>query len=254
MDKNSLMIVNDVIYTLHACTSLAEIKSGFLPRLKMTVPYSYASLLLRDADENADTVRLSSPICVPDSFAEAEDEYIKVADQDHLLWLLHARQPQIIRESELLNEQQRLSSPLYVHCYRQFDVYDSLQYASVYQERLLGILTLFRTREMGTFSADEAFLMNAIGMHLNLVLFRLSQSRQEHGDLKQTMEALQTQYHLTPRELEIAQQVFLFRDNDEIAAALGIRSNTLQKHLQNIFRKTNVASRWELLRLGYGVQ
>ena len=29
----------------------------------------------------------------------------------------------------------------------------------------------------------------------------------------------------------------------------GIRENTLQKHLQNIFLKTNVTSRWELLRL-----
>ena len=35
----------------------------------------------------------------------------------------------------------------------------------------------------------------------------------------------------------------------EIAQSLGIRENTLQKHLQNIFRKTNVTSRWELLRL-----
>ncbi|MCB5475987.1 MULTISPECIES: LuxR C-terminal-related transcriptional regulator [Blautia] len=43
--------------------------------------------------------------------------------------------------------------------------------------------------------------------------------------------------------------MFQYRNNDEIAQSLGIRENTLQKHLQNIFRKTNVTSRWELLRL-----
>ena len=54
--------------------------------------------------------------------------------------------------------------------------------------------------------------------------------------------------HLTNRELQIAEQIYQYRNNDEIAGSLGIRENTLQKHLQNIFRKTNVTSRWELLR------
>lgn len=255
MDKNSFLIINDLVYTLYACTSLAEVKSSFLPRLKMAVPYSYASLLMRDTD-NAESgaVRLTAPICVPDEFAEAENEYIKVEDEDHLLWLLHARSPQLIRESELLDERQRLSSPLYTHCYKRFGVYDSLQYASVYRERLLGILTLFRTKEAGAFTADDAFYMNAIGMHLNAVLYRLTHTGPEAAGTAKIIETLKTQYGLTSRELEIAQQVFMYRDNDEIAAALNIRSNTLQKHLQNIFRKTNVASRWELLRLGFNRQ
>ncbi|NSK76881.1 helix-turn-helix transcriptional regulator [Blautia massiliensis] len=60
---------------------------------------------------------------------------------------------------------------------------------------------------------------------------------------------MKTTNHLTARELQIAEQIFQYRNNDEIAQSLGIRENTLQKHLQNIFRKTNVTSRWELLRL-----
>ena len=41
----------------------------------------------------------------------------------------------------------------------------------------------------------------------------------------------------------------VFESNAEIADALGIRENTLQKHLQNLFRKLNVTSKWEILRL-----
>ena len=41
----------------------------------------------------------------------------------------------------------------------------------------------------------------------------------------------------------------LDKNNDEIARSLTIKETTLQKHIQNIFRKCQVSSKWELLRL-----
>ena len=38
------------------------------------------------------------------------------------------------------------------------------------------------------------------------------------------------------------------QDNEEIAETLHIKETTLNKHLQNLFRKLEVRSRWELLR------
>ena len=147
MEKNTFLMINDMIYDLYSCTSLNEIKAKFLLRLKMVIPYSYASILLHETTEDPDTIRLTTPICIPEAFTEAENEYMKVADEDHLLWLLHSREPRLVRESDLLEDQQRLNSPLYVHCYRKYNIFDSMQYASVYQQELLGILTLFRTEK-----------------------------------------------------------------------------------------------------------
>ena len=225
-----------------------EIKAKFLLRLKMVIPYSYASILLHETTEDPDTIRLTTPICIPEAFTEAENEYMKVADEDHLLWLLHSREPRLVRESDLLEDQQRLNSPLYVHCYRKYNIFDSMQYASVYQQELLGILTLFRTEKDGPFTNEDMFYLQAIGMHLNAVLYQITHSLPQTNDLKQTLARLKNTCHLTNRELQIAEQIYQYRNNDEIAGSLGIRENTLQKHLQNIFRKTNVTSRWELLR------
>lgn len=249
MEKNSFLMINDMIYDLYSCTSLNEIKAKFLLRLKMVIPYSYASILLRDTTAEPDTIRLTSPICIPEAFCEAENEYMKVADEDHLLWLLHSREPRLVRESDLLEDQQRLNSPLYVHCYRKFRIFDSMQYASVYQQELLGILTLFRTEKDGSFTSEDQFFLQAIGMHLNAVLYQITHARPESTDLSDILPLLKNEFHLTARELQIAGQIYQYRNNDEIAQSLGIRENTLQKHLQNIFRKTNVTSRWELLRL-----
>ncbi len=60
---------------------------------------------------------------------------------------------------------------------------------------------------------------------------------------------LQKTCSLTPREYEILCMIYAYRDNTEISQSLGITDSTLQKHLQNIFRKTKTSSRWELLRL-----
>ena len=95
---------------------------------------------------------------------------------------------------------------------------------------------------------ETAPLFQAIGMHLNAVLYQITHSLPQTNDLKQTLARLKNTCHLTNRELQIAEQIYQYRNNDEIAGSLGIRENTLQKHLQNIFRKTNVTSRWELMR------
>ena len=57
------------------------------------------------------------------------------------------------------------------------------------------------------------------------------------------------QYHLTKKEGAIFAMLLQYKTNEEISDALDITVNTLQKHIQNIFRKTNTTSKWELLRL-----
>ena len=44
--------------------------------------------------------------------------------------------------------------------------------------------------------------------------------------------------------------MFQDQSNEDIAAQLVISRHTLLKHLQNIYRKCGVSSRWDLRRLG----
>jgi DNA-binding CsgD family transcriptional regulator len=150
----------------------------------------------------------------------------------------------------MLNDEKRLNSPLYVNCYQKFDVYDDMQFTIVCGGKLLGLLTLYRTRIDGTFTTDDMFFMRALGMHLNAVMYRML--AEESGGLrpnKTHLDDLRQKYHLTEREAEILHHLSKFETNAEIADALGIRENTLQKHLQNLFRKLEVSSKWELLKL-----
>ncbi|MCI6043639.1 helix-turn-helix transcriptional regulator [bacterium] len=247
MDKNRFLIINDIIYELYNCKTMEELQKNFLRRLKLLIPYSYASILLTDK-KDTEKIRLTSPICYPESFVEAENEYLKQADEDHLLWILHSRESTLIRESDLIGEESRLNTPLYLHCYRKYNIFDSLQFTIVHQQNLLGVLSLFRTKIDDEFSDADMFYLRSLGMHLNAVLYKITTESVNKESKHATIEELQKQYGLTVREAQILGLIFLFLNNEEIVEKLDIKENTLQKHMQNIFRKMNASSKWDLLR------
>lgn len=247
MEKNKFLMINDLIYEMYLWKNVSDIDMSFFQRLKMVIPFEYASLFLHE--ENADTpFSLSDPICFPPSFQEAELQYTKFAGEDELLWILHGKESQLIRESAVLDEEHRLNSPLYQKCYSKYDIYDSLQYTIVFQQRFLGVLTLFRTSPNGTFLSDDMFFLRAIGIHLNPILHRILFNSVFCNSEKNRTLTLPPDCHLTSRETEILKYLLNFQDNSEIAESLNIKETTLNKHLQNLFRKLNVRSRWELLR------
>lgn len=250
MDKNTFLVINDLIYDMYGWRTLEDIRDDFFRRLRIIIPFHYASILLRE-DDGKERVTLGHPICFPQTFLQAEEAYLSASqDSDYLLWNLYAKESKLLRASDILDEEKRLNSPLYVNCYRDFEVYDDMQLTIVAQGRLLGLLTLYRTRADGVFSAENMFFLRALGMHLNTVMQNLTATRPFSPPAEdERLKALQAACQLTSRETEILAHLNRFETNTEIADALGIRESTLQKHLQNLFRKLDVTSRWEVLRL-----
>jgi DNA-binding NarL/FixJ family response regulator len=58
-------------------------------------------------------------------------------------------------------------------------------------------------------------------------------------------------YGLTPRELQIVSGVVSGRSNKQIASRFGISEDTVKHHLSNIFDKTGVSTRVELVVFAY---
>ena len=246
MNKNTFLMINDIIYDLYLCTSIDDLKHNFLTRLRFLVPCSYATILLPDPQNATGNFY---PVYTPDTFGVAEERYLASIHEDKLLWNCYSREPNLMRESDLLPDDVRLTSKLYTECYKGFDIYDSLQYTSAKNHTFLGVLTLFRTRTDGPFTEEEMFLINSLGLHFNTVLYRIVYE-QVHATKPQTdVNFFCTHFSLTKKESAILSQLLQFRTNEEISDSLSIALNTFQKHMQNIFRKTNTASKWELLHL-----
>lgn len=247
MEKNQFLMINDIIYDIYSWEKLSDINETFFKRLQMLLPFSYGSLFFHKGDASSD-IELSDPVCYPAYFAEAEQAYLKSSDDDYLLWILHARESKLIRESDIIDDADRLNSPLYRGCYHKYDIYDSMQLTIVHHGRLYGVLSLFRTKSDGTFSNDDMFFLQSLGMHLNLAISRLIDSSDTHNSTSLSVSDFSRIYGLTSREADIFQALTHFIENKQIAATMNISENTLQKHLQNLFRKFGVGSKWELMK------
>ena len=249
MEKNQFLLYNDVIASLYSCESAKALQTRFLPRVKHLVPYSYASIFLWDpklGNGFGKQIPLTEPYCVPEYFTEAEQTWIRYREEDDMLWLKDGAESMLVRESDFFDDETRLSSNLYKHCYRKYDVFDTMEYAILDNGQPLGFLTVFRTSKDPHFDDDEMFLIQSLGRHLRTVFRQIVFPEQyKESELLLYKDSLVKHYGLTPREMEILDMVLHFKDNRQIAEMLGIRDNTLQKHYYNIFRKLGVSSRWD---------
>lgn len=250
LDKNQFLIYNEIIHSMYKCHNLEDLKYMFFSKLKMLIPFSYASILLYHIDEKNSQVSFNTPICFPEYFIDAENEYIKHSDKDNLFWLMHSKESTLIRESDVLDEKTRVNSYIYKHCYSQYKIFDTLQYSITYDGRILGVLTLFRTRIDGIFTDEDMFYLRLCGTHLNLVINQMLENKKSvYSKSEADIEVLAQKYSLTNREMQLLSMVYQYYNIDEMASELEITENTVQKHLQNLFRKMNVTSRWDILRI-----
>ena len=58
---------------------------------------------------------------------------------------------------------------------------------------------------------------------------------------------IQSRYHMTPREVQVAKLICQGLDNERIARNLRIKPGTIKTHLRNIYRRVRVKSKLTML-------
>jgi len=249
MEKNDFLLYNEVIYRIHACRTMEELKPALLAQVKLLIPYTYASIIDIRVDPETQEMVHQDPYCKPSQFAEAELAWIAQIDQSYTLWLSHGVESMVIRDSELFEGEYHASHRIYQNIYSDCNVADCVQMNIAFGGRSLGRLALYRTRSYGPFTDQEVFYLRALANHINLVYAQCMRSREEGQPRSRSMEELTETYGLTRREAEILALAFEGLNNDELLERLTISKNTLLKHLQNLYRKCGVSSRIDLLKL-----
>lgn len=258
MDTNHLLIFSDLLYSLYTSNDAEGINHDLLSYLRMLIPSPYASLLTANPD--APRFTFNGVYCDPADFTAAEQKYIDNYEDDEIQWMLHSKVSTVLRESDLLKNESRLHSAIYEKCYRPYHIYDTLQMSIVYERKFLGVITLFRTREDPPFSEDDMTLLKSLDKHLNYIYGRLLLKAPDALLPNSASAALTTERTdaliekagLTRREAEIVRLVMKAIPNAKIREQLHITDNTLQKHMQNIYRKFHISSRLELFRIMSG--
>ena len=247
MQNNEFLLINNIIYQIYSIPDFDTMKITFLNLLKMLVPNTASSILM--ADHTSSKNLLCDPICVPEVYSDTEKNYLLNEDEDYTRWVMLSGQCLLIRESDLMPEEERIKTVLYKKCYEPFKLHYSLQLNLVHNDLFLGVVTIYRKREEGDFKDDEMFIVKAFSDHLNLRFYEYYTKDSKNSSISSySIANLASQYHLTNREVEILQLIFQDMNNDEIADKLYISGYTLKKHIQNLYRKFDVSTKWNLLK------
>lgn len=229
--------------------TMEELKPTLLGQLKLMIPYTYASFLSIQVDPETQELIHRDPFCQPRQFEAAERAWLGQIDQSYSIWLSHAPESMVVRDSEILSGDNRFSAPSYRKIYLDYHIYDCMQMNITYAGQAMGRLAFYRTQADGLFTDREAFLLRTLSNHIDLACYHCTQRQAQAAQPARTLEELTQVYGLTRRETEILGLVFQDRNNEEILEQLHISKNTLLKHLQNLYRKCGVSSRWDLLKL-----
>ncbi len=249
METNDFLLYNEVLYRLHACRTMEELKPTLLGQLKLMIPYTYASFLSIQVDPETQELVHRDPFCQPRQFEAAERAWLGQIDQSYSIWLSHAPESMVVRDSEILSGDNRFSAPSYRKIYLDYHIYDCMQMNITYAGQAMGRLAFYRTQADGLFTDREAFLLRTLSNHIDLACYHCTQRQAQAAQPARTLEELTQVYGLTRRETEILGLVFQDRNNEEILEQLHISKHTLLKPLPNRSRKGGVSSRWDLLKL-----
>lgn len=247
MKRNDLFCINNIIYQVYNVLDFREMRIIVLSLMSNLIQYTCASFLL--ADHTTSPNLLSDPICVPPSFVSMENDYLSIEDEDYSRWMLFNNKAMIVRDTDLLSEEDRIKTSRYQKCYLPYGLHYGVDLSIADNNQLLGTLSLYRSRGMGDFSSDEIFMLRIIGEHLNARFYKEFTKEGANEEYDSLLFSFINEYALTSREAEVLRLIFHDLSNEEIIQKLCISPNTLKKHLQNLYKKLGASSRWELMSM-----
>lgn len=247
MQNNEFLLINNLIYQIYSISDFDTMKKSFLNLLKMLIPNTFSSILM--ANHTNSNNLLCNPTCVPESLSQLEDNYLTIEEHDYSRWTMLSGQCVLIRETDLMSEEERVKTVLYQKCYKPYNLHYSMQLSLCFNDLFLGVLTLYRIRAEGDFTEQEMFIMKAFSEHLCLRFSKeYYDDNSNQSKTSRSIASLALEYSLTNREVEVLQLIFDDMDNNAIADKLCISTYTLKKHIQNLYHKLNVSTKWGLLK------
>ena len=251
LQTNDFLLYNEVVYRIHACRTMEEFPTILLTQVKLLIP-----LCLRQfhphphGPEDPGGHPRRALLLSPPPLSRRRRGGSRPSTGGTACGSAMPPEAVVARDSELLSGDSRFDAPSYRQIYLDYHIYDCLQMNVALAGRNMGRLALYRTRAEGAFTDQDTFAPPGPGQPHRPGLYPVppKPGGQPVGEKRSLTELIAT-YSLTRREGEILGLILQDCNNEEILAKLVISRNTLLKHLQNLYRKCGVSSRWDLRKL-----
>ncbi len=237
-----------LVSRIYCANSYTDICTTISEQLKTLIPFK-KMLCLQTKRQNG-TVEVSNP------FFEVGGN----SEEDHIFtnYFLTGKYPRwsqfvmsptstVFRQSDIVTQEKWERSHVYRDLWQPQDIYHGLFISVVHHDYPLVIMSFFRARAAGDFSERDIFILKMLSSALENRFYQLSSVPKPYNESH--IHELAKKYRLTRRETEIVQKICASKSPKEICDDLCITLATFNKHLSNVYLKTNINSRLQLYNL-----
>ena len=246
IDKETLKKLNKLVLSLNEASDIESATRSFLRQLKFIIPFDLAVTGINTQPKGQ--YKSAPPILVGSVSPAFENEFVeallKYTKYDYMNWLFYTKQSLVYRDTDLVNEELRKNNLYYQKVMEAYDLIYACGILVVNNERITSSIALYKGSHGGDFTDDDLFVLEYLSPHLERTYGQYMERLNNDYSLT---TALHNEYRLTEREMEIIKYIIEGHTNNEIASKTFVQTNTVKKHIYNIYIKLGVSSRTQLL-------
>lgn len=241
LETNDWILLNSIIYKIYTTPDIDQMRQNFLEMMKMLIDFDSADFYLPDAK---DPQKLVNPVMLNcrDNFSQIYEEL------DYSRGLMQGGRSLIYRETDIIKDSDRIKTEYYKKVYMPNKWHYSLQMVLASENRFVGVVTFYRYIGKMDFEYNDVFLLDMLKEHLSFRLNRYLSEERTQAD-KYSVEEAADRFHLTKRETEILRGLLAGGDAKALSEDMQISSNTVRKHIINLYRKLGIRNRMQIFSL-----
>ncbi|NMD99297.1 response regulator transcription factor [Selenomonas bovis] len=246
LKESEWLTINNVLLELYAQENLEQLTNKLMRIIRILIPYTKGFLLLLDAEEHVD--RENSV------FFGMSDEEIRrylhtFYEKDYMRYVSDmAQETTVYRDTDIINNNIRQKTEFYQSFLKQADIPYGCGLMIQHGGKKIAAFSLFRKAQLGNFTQQNIEVLSVLRKHIENMLSRaMAPARAQDFEIQ--VASFAEAYHLTKREREVLTLMTKGLSNQEICQTLVVSLSTIKKHIYNLFSKTKVNSRTQLLHL-----
>lgn len=241
LETNDWLILNSIIYKIHTADNLNKMRYELLEQLKMIIDFDSADFLLTSKEEGhifCNPVMFDCDLDLSEMYEKYDYDREKILSGKSLIY----------RETDIMSDEERAQTDLYKNVYKPNNWHYALKFIIARNKKFLGAITFYRTIGKENFDHEDIFILDMLKDHL---AYRLEKyvTGMELVTEKLTITETINRYELSKRESTVLKELMAGKDNAVICEELFITTNTLKKHILNIYRKLGIKNRVRLFKM-----
>jgi DNA-binding CsgD family transcriptional regulator len=234
----------EIIYRLNALKDVTQFQKICLEQLRVLIPNTKAMFLLDD--RRKEQIIYHSPVHIDTDYSTFNEQLIRdnvscrTCQEYYFGQWSHA-----FRRSDVEPCSAWEQSPLYKKVYEPQNIYHALKIVLIYDDCLLGDISLYRPKDGADFSVRDLNIVTQLQDNLALKLFQLRYETLQVGKSPPKYAG----FMFTRREIEVLDLLHAGETDKDICKHLFIAPTTLKKHIHSIYHKTGAKSRVQIMLL-----